>query len=74
MANYDSQFLTAAQVRARYGNVSRMWLFRRLEKDGFPQPILFGGRSRFFRLTELEEWERAMIQRGITTSPPKAKR
>lgn len=68
----DSEFLTASQVRQRYGNASRMWLFRRLAKDGFPQPVLFGGRNRFFKLADLEVWERAMIQRGITAPAPRA--
>lgn len=65
----ESQFLTASQVRARYGDASRMWLFRRIARDGFPQPITFGGRNRFFKLSEIEVWEAAMIQRGIAAKP-----
>jgi predicted DNA-binding transcriptional regulator AlpA len=52
----DSEFLTAAQMMARYGGVSHMWLLRRLAKDGFPKPVYFGG-LRFWRRTEVEQWE-----------------
>ena len=34
------EFLTAAQLMARYG-VSHMWLVRRMAKDGFPKPNYF---------------------------------
>ena len=51
-------FLTATQVRARYGNCSDMWLWRRLrDGSGFPPPVLIAAR-RFWRLTSLIEWER----------------
>lgn len=70
MSTASPEFLTAQQVRARFGGVSRMWLHRRLEKDGFPQPVLFGGRFRHFRLIDIEKWEAAMIQRGLAAKPP----
>lgn len=54
----DSEYLTARQVCERYGT-SRMWIFRRLKFGGFPAPIVFGGRYRHFKLSELEAWERA---------------
>ena len=53
----DSEFLTAAQLMARYG-VSHMWLIRRMAKDGFPKPVYFG-RLRFWRRTDVEQWERS---------------
>ena len=51
------RFLTAKQVRARYGDVSDMWLWRRLH-DGsdFPQPTIINSR-RYFRLSKLINWE-----------------
>jgi predicted DNA-binding transcriptional regulator AlpA len=52
----DPEFLTAAQLMARYGGVSHMWLVRRMAKDGFPKPIYFG-RLRFWRRAEIEQWE-----------------
>jgi len=53
----DSEFLTAAQLMGRYG-VSHMWLVRRMARDGFPRPNYFG-RLRFWRRTEIEQWERS---------------
>lgn len=52
-------FLNSAQTRARYGNASDMWLWRRLHDDsGFPPPIVIN-RRRFWRLSELVAWERS---------------
>ena len=50
-------FLKARQVRARYGDVSHMWLVRRQKDAGFPSPIILGG-IRFWKLSDLERWER----------------
>ena len=65
-----SEYLTAGQVRARFGDASRMWLHRRLQKDGFPSPVRFGGRTRHFRLSEVEAWEKMMIARTIDGPKP----
>ena len=52
-------FLSAKQVRERYAGVSHMWIERRLADDsGFPRPTKMG-RLRFWKLAELEAWERA---------------
>ena len=52
------RYLTAAQLRQRYGNVSHMWLERRLKNDpAFPRALKLG-RLRFFDEAELERWER----------------
>jgi predicted DNA-binding transcriptional regulator AlpA len=57
-------FLTAPEVLTRYG-VSHMWLVRRLETDPkFPKPIYIG-RLRFFKIAELEQYERE-----CATAPP----
>ena len=50
-------FLKARQVRARYGDVSHMWLVRRQKDAGFPSPTFFGG-IRFWKLIDLERWEK----------------
>src|SRR5713226_5965083 len=50
-------FLKARQVRARYGDVSHMWLVRRQKDVGFPSPLFFGG-IRFWKLSDLERWEK----------------
>ncbi len=56
-AGDSGPFLTAAQLRARYGGVSDMWIWRRL-RDGsrFPQPIEIA-RRRYWRLAALIAWE-----------------
>lgn len=73
MSTESPEYLTAAQVRARFGHASRMWLHRRIIRDGFPAPVLFGGRFRYFKLADIQNWEAAMIQRGIAAPPPKPK-
>ena len=50
-------FLKARQVRARYGDVSHMWLVRRRKDAGFPSPTILGG-IRFWKLSDLERWEK----------------
>ena len=55
----SATFISAPQVLARYGGRSHMWLVRKLETDPrFPKPVYFG-RLRFFKLADLEEYERA---------------
>lgn len=52
-------YLRIADVRARYGNVSHMWVERRLHDDpSFPRPQYISKR-RFWRLGDLVAWERA---------------
>jgi len=57
----EKRYLTAAQLRERYGNVSHMWIERRLKRvPNFPRPVKLGGSGlRMFELDELEQWERA---------------
>ena len=55
----DTAYLTSRQTRDRYGNVSLMWLHRRLNDDsGFPRPV-YMGRRRFWRASDLIALERA---------------
>lgn len=55
--------IPTAQVRARYGNVSHMWVERRLKDDpDFPRPLYIAKR-RFWRLGELAAWERSVAAR-----------
>lgn len=66
-------FLKARQVRARYGDVSHMWLVRRQKDAGFPSPTILGG-IRFWKLSDLERWEKDQ-KTGPTIRPnnlPKA--
>jgi predicted DNA-binding transcriptional regulator AlpA len=55
-------FLTARDMRRRYGNVSDMWLYRREHGGdcGFPKPIRICGR-RFWRLSQVVQWENQQI-------------
>jgi predicted DNA-binding transcriptional regulator AlpA len=69
----SSEFLTASQVAARYGGVSHMWIRRKQRDESFPAAVRFGGRLRFFRLTDLVDWERAKIA-GATKAPKPPKR
>lgn len=62
-------FLTAIQTRARYGGVSHMWLVARLANDPtFPRPTYLG-RLRFWKLSELELWEKLQAARPKKRPP-----
>lgn len=51
------RWLNSAAVRARYGDVSDMWLWRRLHDDsGFPQPMVIR-RRRHWDEEELDIWD-----------------
>lgn len=53
------QYITTAKVRARYGDVSHMWVERRLKDDPtFPKPRYIA-RRRYWLLGELVAWERS---------------
>jgi predicted DNA-binding transcriptional regulator AlpA len=56
VAQTPNQYLSTRQVRTRYGNVSDMWVWRRLRDSAFPKPTFIAGR-RFWRLSDLEAWE-----------------
>jgi hypothetical protein len=63
MSPDEDVFLPSRKVRERYGNVSDMWLHRRLRDDAsFPRPTYISTR-RFWRLGDLVEWERALASR-----------
>jgi predicted DNA-binding transcriptional regulator AlpA len=55
-------FLPTRKVKKRYGDVSDMWIWRRLneEESKFPQPVRINGR-RFWKLADLEEYERSLV-------------
>jgi hypothetical protein len=61
----DPEFLTSRQVKRRYGDVSDMALWRWLHnpKINFPQPTRIA-RRRYWRISELERWERARAAGG----------
>src|SRR5262245_1670616 len=52
-------YLPKREVLRRYGDVSPSWLARRLRDPSFPRPIyLAGGKMPFWRVADLESWER----------------
>ena len=63
------EYFTARHLRQRFG-ASRMWIFRRMNESGFPQPISFGGRLRYWRVADVLEWEKRMIARGAERAKP----
>ncbi len=57
----DRELISAADVKRRYGDVSHMWIERRLANpdSGFPRPLYVGDR-RYSRLSELVAWEHSL--------------
>jgi hypothetical protein len=61
-------YLTAPQTCDRYGGRSHMWLARILSRDPtFPRPFYFG-RLRFFKIAELQQWERIQATRTAAST------
>ena len=66
MSNNASEpvFLPSGAVRSRYDHASDMWLDRRLKDDsGFPRPVYIAKR-RYWRLADLELWERGLATKS----------
>ena len=66
----DDVYLSARQVRTRYGNVSEqaLWRWLRDEKLNFPKPIYIN-QFRYWKLADLMSWERERpAQRDRTTA------
>ena len=64
----------ANALKTRHGGISDSTLVRRLKDPSlhFPQPILIG-RLRYWRVSELLDWERAQLRRpGSLTEPQTA--
>ncbi len=62
----DDVLLTAPKLRARYGGVSDMCLWRWLHDEGmgFPQPLLIN-RRRYWKLSDLLRWEASQLGRKV---------
>jgi hypothetical protein len=60
------RYLTVVQLRERWGNVSQMFVERRMRSDpDFPKAMKFPrGRLRLFDESEVEEYERKAVVRG----------
>jgi hypothetical protein len=58
----EKRYLTAVQLRRRWGNCSHMFIERLLKSDpAMPRPVKFGARIRFFDLDLIEHYERSRI-------------
>ena len=70
-SNADEVFLTAKQVKTRFGGISDMALYRWVhdKQIGFPKPMTIGIR-RYWKLQDLQEFEKLCVGRK-TTIPPK---
>ena len=71
----DNKYMSAKSVMARYDDRSDMTIYRWCRDPAmqFPQPVYFG-RLRFWRIDELEAWERAQAakSRAFTHDPEAA--
>ena len=58
-------YLTGPQVRARFGNVSAMtlWRWAKDKNMSFPVPMRLN-RRKLFDLSEIEKWEREIAAKG----------
>jgi predicted DNA-binding transcriptional regulator AlpA len=65
MTDKPKKFLTVAQICARWGDRSTMFVERKLRDDPrFPRPMKLGGRLRLFDEAEIEAYERGFVARG----------
>lgn len=65
----DAIYVSVAQLRRRYGGISRMWLFRRLRDDPtFPKPTNLGQGTRYWRIADLEVWERSVAAKSKSSA------
>lgn len=59
------KFITAPQLRERWGDCSHMFIERLLKSDPtMPRPVKLGTRYRFFDLAAIERYERSRIYAG----------
>jgi hypothetical protein len=59
----DAKWMTALQLRARYGGKSHMWIVRKLKNDpDFPRPS-YDGRMQIFNIAEFDEYDRLLLSK-----------
>ena len=52
-----TELIPAKLVQRKLGNVSFMFIYRRLADDpSFPRPVVLGKRQRFWNVAELDAW------------------
>jgi hypothetical protein len=60
----EKRYLTTNQLRERWGNVSHMFIARRIYVDPlFPKAKRFNGRTRFWDEQDIEKYEQACVRR-----------
>jgi predicted DNA-binding transcriptional regulator AlpA len=60
-----TKFVTAAQLRARWGGCSSMFIVRRMADPAFPRPIQLGNsKIRLWQLSEIEAYERSCVRKA----------
>jgi predicted DNA-binding transcriptional regulator AlpA len=59
----QSRYITSAQLRARFGNISDMTLWRWLHRPemSFPKPAIIE-RRRDWRTAEIDSWEESQLR------------
>jgi hypothetical protein len=61
----DDRMMPTPEVQRRYGQVSHMWVERRLKGDPtFPRPIYISKR-RYWRVADLVAWERGLTREAV---------
>jgi hypothetical protein len=61
----EGVLIPTLRVRARYGDVSAMWIERRLKDDpDFPRPIYIRSR-RYWRVSDLVAWDHVCAMRPV---------
>jgi predicted DNA-binding transcriptional regulator AlpA len=65
--NSDKQYIIRRKLRARFGDISEMtlWRWERDKRLEFPRAVTINGRK-YYDLAEIEAWERA---RAAAQSP-----
>jgi predicted DNA-binding transcriptional regulator AlpA len=64
MSKPSTKYLRIAEVRLRYGGVSENWIARKTDAAGFPAPVYFHGRDRFWPVESLDAWDARAIAAG----------
>ena len=56
----QQQYLSTADLRQRFG-VSRMWIVRHENDDGFPKAVRFGTSRKFYAVKDVVAYERRCV-------------
>jgi len=67
VSDFEGQpYFTARDIRARFGVKGKNWIKTKIASAGFPSPkTRFGSSRNFWLASDVLEWERVMIAKGI---------